>query len=110
MMVYFSPDCDHCHQLMEEVLQSNGDFKNVQIILISNESIPQLKQFENSFELKRYKQVKVGTEGRTYLVQRYYDINRFPFIALFDRSGRELALFRDPPKMKQLCKLMGSCP
>ena len=30
----------------------------------------------------------MGSEGYTFIVQKYYGVQRFPFVAMYNRSGK----------------------
>ncbi len=106
MLVYFSPDCDHCHDFFKQVIQDYNHFKEVQIVMISDHPIPELKKFETTYHLSKYKNIKVGTEGMTYKIRRHYQITKFPFIALFDKAGKELSVYRDAQSTKLICQML----
>lgn len=61
----------------------------MQIVLIT--FVTQLKAiqvFQRDFDLAKYHNITIGTEGYTYLVQKYFQIKNTPFIAIYDRNGK----------------------
>lgn len=104
VLVYFDPDCDHCRDFTESFLKRISEFGNTQIVMISYVSLAAMKKFELAFNLKRYPKIKVGTEGTSFVVQRYYKIQRFPFIAVFNKNGSLQAAYREVPSIDEILK------
>jgi thioredoxin-related protein len=103
MIIYFSPDCSHCQHLMFEMKPQMDVFKNVQVVMIT--FVLQLKAiqtFYRDFDLKNYPNFTVGTEGYTYLVQRFYQVKTTPYIALYDKNGKLIKAYEKAPKVEEL--------
>ncbi len=89
MIIYFAPDCGHCQHLMTDLKPELKNLKDVQIVMIT--FVTQLKaiqDFKRDFDLAKYHNITIGTEGYTYLVQRYYHIQNTPYIAIYNRDGK----------------------
>ncbi|MDN5285646.1 MAG: hypothetical protein JWR38_1920 [Mucilaginibacter sp.] len=89
MVIYFAPDCGHCQHLMHDLKPELKNLKDVQIVLIT--FVTQLKAiqvFQRDFDLAKYHNITIGTEGYTYLVQKYYQIKNTPYIAIYNRNGK----------------------
>ncbi|HRI19353.1 MAG TPA: hypothetical protein PLA68_00300 [Panacibacter sp.] len=102
MIVYFDPTCEHCKLFTADILKHSNDFGNTQIIMISYTPIAQIAQFETDFNLTKYPNIKAGTEGYTFLVQRFYNVQKFPFTALYNRQGLLVAFYRQAPAVSEL--------
>jgi thiol-disulfide isomerase/thioredoxin len=103
MIIYFSPDCSHCQHLMYEMKPLMSSFKNIQVVMIS--FVMQLKAIQNfyrDFGLKNYPNFTVGTEGYTYVVQKYYRVSTTPYIALYDKNQKMVKYYTSPPKIDSL--------
>ncbi|HWZ35148.1 MAG TPA: thioredoxin domain-containing protein, partial [Mucilaginibacter sp.] len=84
MLIYFSPDCPHCQHLTMEMREKIKQFGDTQILMITwsnNYDIRAIKNFVKEYDLKKYPNITVGTEGYTYLIQKYYHIETTPYIA-----------------------------
>jgi len=44
----------------------------------------------------------VGTEGYTYLVQKYYDVHTTPYIALYDKNHKLVKAWDKAPSVDEL--------
>ena len=87
IIIYFSPDCDHCDKMMKELSKKSDEFKKASIAMITYLPVDKVIQFEKTYELKKYKNIYVGTEGNTFFVKNYYRITDMPFIALYKKNG-----------------------
>src|ERR1700730_10973165 len=103
MIIYFAPDCSHCKNFMFEMKPHMEDFKNVQVVMIT--FVLQLKAtqtFYRDFDLKKFPNFTVGTEGYTYVVQRFYEVKTTPYIALYDKKGKLVKAYDKVPKVDDL--------
>jgi len=90
MIIYFAPDCVHCQHLMFELKPHMKELKNIQVVMITFvEQIKAIQVFARDFDLKKYPNWTVGTEGYTYKVQQYYHVATTPYIAIYDKSGEQ---------------------
>ncbi|CAN5776902.1 hypothetical protein BH10BAC2_BH10BAC2_40160 [soil metagenome] len=109
LIVYFDPTCEHCKTFTLDLLKHESDFVKTQIIMISYTPIAEVKTFEQELGLAKYSNIKIGTEGTTFIVRYFYNIQRFPFVALHDKKGVMVASYIEPtsvneiiPKVKKL--------
>jgi cytochrome oxidase Cu insertion factor (SCO1/SenC/PrrC family) len=87
IVVYFSPECEECHQFTEGLLKLIDDFQNASIALITYMPVDKVKQFVSVYKLEKYANIFAGTEGNSLFVLNYYKISKFPFVALYDKNG-----------------------
>lgn len=87
LLIYFSPDCDHCQVMMKEWFKKADDFKKASVVMISFLPIDKMKTFEKDFKTNQYPNIIVGTEGFGFFVRNYYQIADMPFMALYDKNG-----------------------
>jgi thioredoxin-related protein len=103
VIIYFAPDCSHCQHLMFELKPYMKDFKNVQVIMITFVTqIKAIQVFARDFDLKKYPNWTVGTEGYTYKVQQYYHVATTPYIAIYDKIGKPVKYIDKDPKPEDI--------
>ncbi len=105
MIIYFSPDCSHCQHLVYEMKPKMKQFRNTQIVMVTFTEFTMLKMIKNftrDFDLAKYPNITVGTEGHTYLVQRYYQVTTTPYIAVYDHKGKLVKAFDKAPTIDEL--------
>lgn len=102
MLIYFAPDCDHCRDFIKKLTEGMKEFTKTQIILVSYFPLEKLQQFNKDFKLSQFTNIKMGTEGNSFLVPKYFKIVTFPFTAVFNKAGKLTATFRQPPSLEVL--------
>ena len=103
MIIYFSPDCPHCQHMMYEMKPKMKSFKNIQVVMITFvQQIRAIKGFYSDYNLANYKNFTVGTEGYTYVVQKYYQVRTTPYIAIYDKNHKLFKYYDKPPAMAEL--------
>jgi thioredoxin-related protein len=102
MLVYFSPDCSHCQQMMYEMKEDMKPFSKIQIVMVTFAPYKMVKSFYRDFSISKYPNITVGTEGYTYVVQKYYSIKNTPYIAIYNSKGKLVKAYEKMPKIKEL--------
>jgi thioredoxin-related protein len=106
MVVYFSPDCSHCQQMMYEMKGQMKDFSKIQVVMITPVDYKLVKGFYRDFGISAYPNFSVGTEGRTYKVLEYYNVKTTPYIAIYDHKHQLLKAYEKAPKIKELAAMV----
>src|SRR4051794_1801394 len=97
MIVYFDPGCEHCQAFTRNLLEKIKSFNNIQILYITYAPITDVQIFEKEFKLRKYPNIKIGTEGDSFIVLRFYRAGKFPFIALYNKKGTLISYYNDVP-------------
>jgi cytochrome oxidase Cu insertion factor (SCO1/SenC/PrrC family) len=87
IIVYFSPECEECHQFMEAMLNQIDDFMGASIAMITYMPLEKVTPYVTANKLDKYPNIYVGTEGNSLFVRNYYNIMQFPFVALYNKDG-----------------------
>ncbi len=105
MLIYFSPDCPHCQHLTEEMKAKMKELGDTQIVMITwsvNSDIQSIKNFVRDYDLKKYPNITVGTEGLTYAVLNYFHVGTTPYIAIYNSNGKLAKTFDKAPEIDKL--------
>jgi len=102
MVVYFDPGCEHCQAFTRNLLEKIKSFNNIQIVYITYAPITDVQIFEKEFNLRKYPNLKIGTEGDSFMLLKFYQPSKFPFIALYDKKGMLISSYRDVPPLQTL--------
>ena len=103
MIIYFAPDCSHCQHLMFELKPHMKELKNVQVIMITfAEPLKASQVFYRDYDLKKYPNFTVGTEGHTFKTQQFYHIATTPYIAIYDKIGKPVKYIDKDPKVEDI--------
>nr|WP_294903023.1 redoxin domain-containing protein [uncultured Lacibacter sp.] len=93
IVIYFSPECDHCQVLMKEWFKRSGDFRKASVAMITFLPLSELVLFEKEFKLKQHTNIVAGTEGTRFFVRNYYKVLDLPFVALHDKNGNLISTY-----------------
>jgi len=106
ILIYFSPSCEHCKAFTEAMLKQKKKWANKQIVMISYVHIRDVQAFDRLYHLSEHPDIKIGSEGQTFVVQQYYGIQHFPFVALFNKQGRLMKVIPDKLTPEAMVQLM----
>lgn len=87
IIVYFSPECDHCEVFTRELIKNQNTLKNVSIAMITYLPLENVNRFIKKFSLQRFCNIYVGTEGNSFFVRNYYEITDMPFAGFYTKNG-----------------------
>lgn len=87
LLVYFSPDCDHCEKMLQQFFQRAADFQKASVAFITYLPVGKVAKFAKDYGLARHANMYAGTEGTSFFVRNYYRIQNLPFVALYTKNG-----------------------
>lgn len=87
IIIYFTPECEHCQILMNQFFKKINEFKNAQIVLVTFKPLNEVKEFEKNYKTAAYKNIKVGIEDPVFYFRYFFKLENTPFTALYDKSG-----------------------
>jgi thiol-disulfide isomerase/thioredoxin len=86
LLMFFSPDCDHCHKQTKELLAYKKELKGIQILLLSVAPYQEIKNFYDEFRLSAMPNLKVG-QDINFKLGITYKVNTYPSIYVYDRKA-----------------------
>lgn len=95
VLIYFSPDCDHCRTLMQSFFKQAGQYKNVEVVMITFKPLEEVTRFVYDYSVGKYPNINVGTEGNTFFIRQFYKLTNTPFVAVFNKEGSLVKSFRE---------------
>jgi thiol-disulfide isomerase/thioredoxin len=95
VLVYFAPDCDHCIKLMDELFKKIHEFDKATVVLVTFKPVRDLLWFEEKYHTPKYPNIKVGTEGISYVLRNFYRLDKTPFTAVYDKKGKLAFSYKD---------------
>lgn len=97
ILMFFSPDCNHCLQQMDWMKQVKEDLKAYNFVLATYQPLEDLKGFYQSYKLEEWKNIYIGRDEK-YFLPPYFRIRNLPFIALYDKKGQLISVFEGNTK------------
>lgn len=103
LIMYFSPDCDHCIKQMEEMNTRMEDLKRIQIVMVTHQPMPELVQFIEKFKLANHSNITAGRDVK-FMLPGFYRIKSLPYFALYDKKGNLITTFESNTKVDKILK------
>jgi thioredoxin-related protein len=103
ILMYFSPDCDHCEKMTETMLKHIDELKDTRIFLFSPMSLSLIRSFNEKLKLKDYNNIVIGQDF-DHIFSKYYGAKYVPYIAIYDRDKKLVRTFEGGAKIEQLIK------
>lgn len=104
VLIYFSPECDHCEKLTQEMVKQMPALKKASIAMITYLPIDKVGKFVQKFNLNKYPNLYVGTEENNLVVRNYYNIYQLPFMALYTKNGDLVKAYKNEEQFPDLVK------
>ena len=101
LVIYFSPDCDHCKHQTENILADFPKFKNIEIVMATYQPFEQMKEFYGHYEIAKYPNIKMGRDERFFMAP-FYRIRNLPYLALYDKEGKLITSYEGTQTAKTI--------
>jgi thioredoxin-related protein len=98
IIMYFSPDCDHCKHQTESILADFKKFKDIEIIMATYQPFEELKEFNEHYRMAEHPNIKMGRDEKFFLPP-FYKIRNLPYLALYDKKGNLVTTFEGTQKI-----------
>lgn len=105
VVVYFSPDCDHCQREATQISEHLKDFRGVGIIMLSLENRETTLQFSRDYHL-------AGEPGvRFYLDVRHqfplsFQTRGYPILLVYSDQGKLRRIFQGETPVKEILRAL----
>ncbi len=86
VVVFFSPDCEHCQTETKELLAYKEELKNIQILMVSSAPYPEIKDFYETYHLSSMSNIKVAQDINLKL-GLVFKIRTYPSLFVYDQKG-----------------------
>ena len=103
IVMFFSPDCDHCKHQTESILADYADFSDIEIVMATYQPFSEMKEFYTSYHLADHPNIKIGRDEKFFLAP-FYKIRNLPYLALYDKKGNLITTFEGTQKVENILK------
>lgn len=86
VVLFFSPDCDHCQSETKELLAYKEELKNIQILMVSSAPYREIKDFFETYNLSSMKNITIGQDINLKLGS-IFKIRTYPSLFVYDQKG-----------------------
>ena len=87
VLMFFSPDCEHCQKETKELLAYKQELKGLQIVMVSPLSFDLIKTFYQDYGLASMPDVIMGQDN-SYALGSRYQLRTYPSIYVYDARGK----------------------
>jgi hypothetical protein len=102
IIIYFSPDCEECQALTTELIRRAGEFSGASVAMVTYLPIEYVTSFISKYKLNYYPNIYVGTEGSSLFLKGYYNIEKFPLIALYTKNGDLVKIWKQEDSLNEV--------
>ena len=101
LIMFFSPDCDHCQHQTEDIIKDMKSFRDVEIVFASFQPLEQIRSFYEKYQFSKYPNVHMGRDTR-YFLPPFFRMGNLPYLALYDHKGQLITTFEGNVKTSRL--------
>ena len=110
ILIYFSPDCDHCTTLLNAMFKQMDQFNKATILLVTFRPMNEITEFEKKYKTTGYKNIIVGMEQPVFFLKNLYQLQSTPFTALFNKNGNLVYSYKkETPVNELVMRLKKTC-
>lgn len=101
LLMYFSPDCDHCQHQTKDMLADMEQLKQVQILMCSYQPLPQMQAFYKDYALSKYPNILMGRDI-SYFFPPFFQMKNLPFMALYNKKFVLIKIYEGNHRIEKL--------
>jgi thioredoxin-related protein len=105
LLMYFSPDCEHCQHQTEDLLKEIRSFKKIQIVMATYQPFESMTRFFEKYKLGKYN-IHVGRDSK-FVLPPFFRMQSLPYLALYDKKGQLITTFEGNQKVNKILKAFG---
>jgi cytochrome oxidase Cu insertion factor (SCO1/SenC/PrrC family) len=92
IIMYFSPDCEHCKHQWEYMEKRMSDLKKYQIVMVTYQPFDEMVDFYKAHKIAEYPNIKMGRDTK-FFMPPFYKMQSLPFHALYTKGGDLITTF-----------------
>lgn len=101
ILMFFSPDCEHCQKETESIIKNMDSLRNVNLIFITVDPFDRMKVFNEFYKLSKYKNVMVGRDY-SFFFPYHFQGAQPPYTVIYDRHKRMEAVLSSETNAHEL--------
>lgn len=101
VLIFFSPDCEHCQAETEGILKNMDSLKNAQFYFVTIDPINRMKVFNGYYKLFKYSNIVVGRDY-SFFIPKYFKDAAPPYSVIYDRNKQQRYTFKGVATSRQL--------
>ncbi|MBL7717891.1 MAG: thioredoxin family protein [Flavipsychrobacter sp.] len=102
VIVYFSPDCDHCKKVISAMLAQMDKMKDVNVYFMTFMPVIALEIFNRGYHLERYPSVKLIGQDFKMFFPEFYGVSSVPNVVLYNKNKKFVKLWKNDVTMEEI--------
>jgi len=98
LIIFFSPECDHCKHQMRDILADIGKFNDIEIVMATFQPFDEMKSFYTYFRISDHSNILMGRDEK-YMLPPFYRMQSLPSLALYNKKGAFITRFEGNQKV-----------
>ncbi|WP_299363042.1 peroxiredoxin [Winogradskyella sp.] len=105
LLIYFNSTCDFCQHEAKSIVEHLEDFKNVQLLFISEEPKHSIKTFAVDYKLYNQQNITFLHDNTHKFTDRF-DANTIPYLLVYNEKGKLIKRHKGQLNAKGILKLL----
>jgi thioredoxin-related protein len=98
LLMFFSPECEHCKHQTADILADFSKFKDIEIVMATFQPFEQMVTFYNYYRIGDHPNILMGRDEK-YMLPPYFRMQSLPYLALYDKKGNYITHFEGNQKV-----------
>ncbi|HEV7230560.1 MAG TPA: hypothetical protein VGO45_04480 [Bacteroidia bacterium] len=107
VLIYFKTDCEFCLSEFKLIKHNISSFPGTDFILISRESVPDLKKYDSLRQFHYFPQIRI-VQDKEGLYRSYFVAHYTPSIHIYDKHGKLLRFSDGMLSKEEFLKSLGN--
>ena len=103
VIMFFSPECEHCQKEVKELSKYKNKFKNIPILMLSPANYAEIKQFYKDYAVSKMPNITVAHDDNSTM-SRLFQLRTFPTMFVYNRTGKLAKTFVSNVSIPDLLK------
>ncbi len=87
VVLFFSPDCEHCQKETKELLAYKTELKDIPVLMVSLSSYKAIKRFYEEYGLNTMANLRLANDANYALGSRF-KLRTYPSLFVYDAQGK----------------------
>jgi thioredoxin-related protein len=101
LLMFFSPECEHCKHQMQDILADFDKFKDIEIVMATFQPFEQMQTFYTYYRIADHPNILMGRDEK-YMLPPYFRMQSLPYLALYDKKGNYITHFEGNQKVETI--------
>ncbi len=103
IFIYFNSECHYCQHEAKSIKENIEQFKNVQLLFISEEPIETIKTFAETYKLLENDNVRF-LHDKNDIFSTQFDANSIPYLLIYDENQQLIKRHKGQIKAENILK------